>query len=89
MKGNRHTEPQRGVSERNRRKAAALSAEITQEGCLKVNCRRAARESGLGHSFSINRFSELQKVLKNAGSLPKRLFGKLRARQMLPCPLQS
>ena len=28
MKGNRHTEPQRGVSERNRRKAAALSAEM-------------------------------------------------------------
>ena len=32
-------------------KAAALGAEITQEGCLKVNCREAARESGLGHSF--------------------------------------
>ena len=28
VKGNRHTEPQRGVSERNRRKAAALSAEM-------------------------------------------------------------
>ena len=28
MKGNRHTEPQRGVSERNRRCAAALSAEM-------------------------------------------------------------
>ena len=28
MKGNRHTEPQRGVAERNRRKAAALSAEM-------------------------------------------------------------
>ena len=28
------TEPQRGVAERNRRKAAALSAEVTQEGCL-------------------------------------------------------
>ena len=28
MRGNRHTEPQRGVSERNRRKAAALSAEM-------------------------------------------------------------
>ena len=28
MKGNRHTEPQRGVSERNRRKAAALSVEM-------------------------------------------------------------
>ena len=28
MKGNRHTEPQRGVSERNRRVAAALSAEM-------------------------------------------------------------
>ena len=28
MKGNRHTEPQRSVSERNRRKAAALSAEM-------------------------------------------------------------
>ena len=28
MKGNRHTEPQRGVSERNRRVAAALGAEM-------------------------------------------------------------
>ena len=28
MKGNRHTEPQRGVSERNRRCAAALGAEM-------------------------------------------------------------
>ena len=28
MKGNRHTEPQRGVSERNRRIAAALGAEM-------------------------------------------------------------
>ena len=28
VKGNRHTEPQRGVSERNRRCAAALSAEM-------------------------------------------------------------
>ena len=28
MKGNRHTEPQRGVSERNRRNAAALGAEM-------------------------------------------------------------
>ena len=28
VKGNRHTEPQRGVSERNRRVAAALSAEM-------------------------------------------------------------
>ena len=32
-------------------KAAALGAEITQEGFLKVNCRKAAREGGLGHSF--------------------------------------
>ena len=61
-------------SERNRRKAA-LSAEITQEVCLKVNCRVAAREGG--RSFSINRFSELFKVLKNAGSLGKNLFDKL------------
>ena len=35
---------------------AALSAEITQEGCLKVNCRAAARECGLGHSFLIISF---------------------------------
>ena len=45
-------------SERNRRKAAALSAEITQEGCL---------------SFSINRFENF-KSSKNASSLAKRLF---------------
>ena len=49
----------RRVSERNRREAAALGAEITQEGCL---------------SFSINRFPELFKVLENASSLSKRLF---------------
>ena len=64
----------RRVSERNRREAAALGAEITQEGCLKVNCRTAAREGGLGHSFPINRFSELFKVLRIASSLSKRLF---------------
>lgn len=45
-------------SERNRRKAAALSAEITQEVCL---------------SFSINRFENF-KSSKNASSLAKRLF---------------
>ena len=33
MKGNRHTEPQRGVSERNRRKAAALGAEMGSLSC--------------------------------------------------------
>lgn len=48
-------------SERSRRKAAALGAEITQEGRL---------------SF-FNRFSELQRVLKNVGGR-KALFDKLR-----------
>ena len=52
-----------------------IATKETQEVCLKVNCRVAAREGG--RSFSINRFSELFKVLKNAGSLGKNLFDKL------------
>ena len=52
-------------SERNRLKAAALGAEITQAGFLKVNRRTAAGGGGLGHSYPINRFQSLE-VLKNA-----------------------
>ena len=40
-------------------KSPALSAEITREECLKVNCRVAAREGDLGHLFSIISYSEL------------------------------
>ncbi len=36
-------------------KAAALSAEMNRQGCLKVNCRKAAREDTLGCARSITR----------------------------------
>lgn len=39
-----------------RRAAAALGAEMTREGCLKVNCSAAARAGCPGYSFSINPF---------------------------------
>ena len=59
MKGNRHTEPQRGVSERNRRVAAALGAEM---GSLSRSItRRSAGMSKLipalqlGAAVSLNR----------------------------------
>ncbi len=55
-------------------KAAALGAKITQEGFLKVNCRKAAREGGLGHSFLIISFLKLIKGSKNLFSMSKRLF---------------
>ena len=49
---------------------AALGAETTQEGCLKVNCRTAAREGGLGYSFEIQ-------VFQNFLSAEKGRFGVL------------
>ena len=58
MKGNRHTEPQRGVSERNRRKAAALSAEmsslsrsITRFASRLGRRERLLREQDIGKLF--------------------------------------
>ena len=50
MKGNRHTEPQRGVSERNRRVAAALSAEM---GFLS---RSITRRSGQNCKIELQNF---------------------------------
>ena len=52
-------------------KAAALGAKITQEGFLKVNCRKAAREGGLGHSFSITSFCTSSKVQKTCTACRK------------------
>ena len=48
---------------------AALGAETTQEGCLKVNCREAAREGGLGHSCIIKVFGNVSPVPKNLCSV--------------------
>ena len=54
MKGNRHTEPQRGVSERNRRCAAALSAEM---GFLSRSItRRSEQNCKIIIQFSILQF---------------------------------
>ena len=67
-------------------KAAALGAKITQEGFLKVNCRRAARDGDLGHSFSIINFLKLKKVSKNLLSVAKRLFRHAGGGRMLRPP---
>ena len=57
MKGNRHTEPQRGVSERNRRCAAALSAEM---GFLSRSItRRSGQNCKIILHFYILRFDKL------------------------------
>ena len=58
MKGNRHTEPQRGVSERNRRcAAAALSAEM---GFLSRSItRRSGQNCKIILHFYILRFDKL------------------------------
>ena len=63
-------------------KAAALGAEVTQEGFLEVNCRKAARDGGLGHSFLIISFLNFLKVQKTCSARRKDFFDTLR-----PAPL--
>ena len=67
VKGNRHTEPQRGVSERNRRIAAALGAEM---GSLS---RSITRRSGQNCKIKIQNsdFAILQAACQKS---PKGLF---------------
>ena len=50
---------------------AALGAETTQEGCLKVNCRTAAREGGLGYSFEIQVFQNFLSAEKLVEAVEK------------------
>ena len=57
---------------------AALGAETTQERCLKVNCRIAAREGGLGYSFEIQ-------VFQNFLSAEKGRFGVLFLSEFVGC----
>ena len=70
MKGNRHTEPQRGVSERNRRKAAALSAEM---GSL---LRSITRRSGQNCKIKIQKMI-LQFCRQLVKKVPLDFFDKL------------
>ena len=65
VKGNRHTEPQRGVSERNRRAAAALGAEM---GFLSRSItRRSGQNCKIILYFYILQFC-LQLVKKSKGT---------------------
>ena len=70
MKGNRHTEPQRGVSERNRRVAAALSAEM---GFLS---RSITRRSGQNCKIELQNFI-LQFCRQLVKKVQKDFFDKL------------
>ncbi len=64
-------------------KATTLSAEINRQGCLKVNCRKAAREGALGCARSITRpqATEMQNNTTiilfciSVGRLPKKAQG--------------
>ena len=71
MKGNRHTEPQRGVSERNRRNAAALGAEM---GFLS---RSITRRSGQNCKIILH-FYILQFCLQLVKKVPLDFFDKLK-----------
>ena len=71
MKGNRHTEPQRGVSERNRRNAAALGAEM---GFLS---RLITRRSGQNCKIILH-FYILQFCLQLVKKVPLDFFDKLK-----------
>jgi len=51
-----------------------------------VNCRKAAREGGLGRSFSIISFSALFESRKTCSSLAKKFFAKLQKGNGNPFP---
>ena len=70
VKGNRHTEPQRGVSERNRRCAAALGAEM---GFLS---RSITRRSGQNCKIKIQ-FNILQFCRQLVEKVQRDFFDKL------------
>ena len=69
VKGNRHTEPQRGVSERNRRNAAALGAEM---GFLSRSITRRS-----GQNCKIIQFHILQFCSQLVKKVQRDFFDKL------------
>ena len=73
MKGNRHTEPQRGVSERNRRNAAALGAEM---GFLSRSITRRSEQN----CKIIIQFSILQFCRQIVKKVQADFFDKLKGR---------